>query len=367
MYRKTWLEVNLDIIMDNIEIVRKHNPDKELIAVVKANGYGCGAKEIAMAAEKSGIRFAAVSSLEEAVSLRHQGWKYEILILGYIDPEDGQVCVEYDIMTTVVSQEWAQALVANNAKNVRVHLKVDTGMNRIGIKDKEELKETLDLLVSNGAKVEGIFTHYACSDVMDKGMTEEQFEKFKEVVTYLDYPFRWVHADNSDASMWFEDDLTNACRLGIVMYGESGVSDEVKPAISLYTTLAHIKEVNAGESIGYGASYETRRKEIIGTLPIGYADGWFRKNQGRKVYIGGTYGTLVGRVCMDQCMVRLNKKYPIGTRVELFGKHLPLADMAKELDTITYEILCGMSDRLTKVYIYQGEMIEEQNARLVGE
>lgn len=363
MLRKTWLEINLDNFKKNCQYLINHT-HKQLIAVIKANGYGLGDKYLTRCAVEAGCSMLAVSSIEEALIVREETDK-EILILGYVDPKEVDYLKKYDLSCAVVSLDWVKELINEDCANVKVHLKVDTGMNRIGIKDKEELKEAYDLLISHNVKVEGIFTHYACSDDLSSDMTNKQFLKFKEAYEYLNVKLKYVHCDNSDAAITFQDDITNAIRCGIAMLGYATDDKELLPVCSLYTQITNVKKVNKGETIGYGATYLLDEDQIIATLPIGYADGFIRNNQGRKVYVDGLYAPLVGRICMDQCMIKLPYMMENRTKVELFGENISLKLMAKELDTIVYEILCNLSSRLTRVYILDGKEYLEVNDRLL--
>ena len=181
----------------------------------------------------------------------------------------------------------------------------------------------------------------------------------------LPHTVPWVHCDNSDATFFHMDPLSNACRVGISLYGISTYDHSLKYPISLYTTVMMCKHVPAGKTIGYGATYTTKKEEIILTCPIGYADGLIRANQGRKVYVGGTYGEIVGRVCMDQVMIRVERDIPVGTRVEIFGPHISIETMAEELHTIPYEIICLISGRVTRRYTKENAELSEQNDRLL--
>ena len=157
-------------------------------------------------------------------------------------------------------------------------------------------------------------------------------------------------------------EFTNACRIGISLYGVSAYCDLEHP-VSFFSDISMVKKVPAGETIGYGATYTTEKEEIIATIPVGYADGLIRANQGRKVYVDGQIGEIVGRICMDQTMIRLDKEVPVGTTVEIFGPHIAIEDMANDLNTIPYEILCLISERVTRKYIFEGKEVE-YNARL---
>ncbi|MEG2329264.1 alanine racemase [Anaerorhabdus sp.] len=363
MYRESWVEINLDALKFNFNKI-KEKSNKDLICVIKANGYGSGDQHIIQTALACGINFFAVSSLDEAIVLRNEGCREKILILGYVNPTDIKICIENKISCTVVSLDWLKDVCRQDTSGLELHLKVDTGMNRIGMKTLEECLEAINLCQMNNIDACGIFTHFACSDVANQEMTKKQYEKFKTIVLNLPHQFKYIHCDNSDALVSFQDNLTNYGRLGISMYGISTYMNDLKPVFSLYSTIACIKEVDAGETISYGATYTTSSKEIIATLPIGYADGWLRKNQGRNVYVDGDFAPIVGRVCMDQCMIRLKEFKPVGTHVELFGSHMPVQEVARDLETIPYEILTNLSERLTRVYIENGEILTEINARL---
>ena len=363
MYRETWMEVNLDQITSNVKKIREIC-QKKIIAVVKADAYGCGDEQVLNACLEGGAEMAAVSSLDEAMMLRNTGYEGEVLILGTVNPADVRTLIENHISTAAYSMEWVKLVTAEDCRGLSVHMAVDTGMNRIGFKKKEELKEALDLLLAAGCQADGIFTHFYCADVPDHVLTNQQSDRFEEAVKYLNYPFRWVHCDNSDAALFHHDDFSNACRIGITLYGITGYENNLEHPVSLYSTVTMCKHVAAGETIGYGATYTAAGDEIIVTVPIGYADGLIRANQGRKVYVDGVYGEIVGRVCMDQIMVKVDHEIPFGTRVEIFGDHIRIEDMADDLHTIPYEVLCLISPRVTRKYIYHGHKMEKNERML---
>lgn len=361
MYRETWFEIDLDAIQNNVLTIKNIN-HKKFIAVLKANAYGCGAKQVAKAVLDAGADMIAVSSVDEALALRNFGIDSEILVLGHTDPHNVKVLIENNISATAYSLSWANSVIQEDCVGLKVHLKVETGMNRIGFRNLEELKNGYDLLQEHGCLMKGIFTHFACAE-NDIEMTQRQFDRFKEAYDYLGHDFEWIHCDNSVASISFKDELSNACRVGISLYG---ISDAIKlkPALSLYTKLFYVKTVPTNETIGYGATYTTSTDSLIGTMPIGYADGFIRANQGRKVYIDGSYCEVVGRVCMDQTMVLLPELKKEGSIVEIFGPHISLESMANELHTIPYEIICLLTSRVTRVYTSQGKVIDEDNEYL---
>ncbi len=267
MYRNTWMEIDLDALYENIERIRKKN-GKRLIAVVKAGGYGCGDLAVAKTAIKAGAKMLAVSSVDEALILRNKGYKGKLLILGHTDPEDVSVMVKEKISAPAYSLNWVRKIIGRDCAGLRIHIKVDTGMNRIGFREIGEILQAIRLLEANNCVIEGIFTHFACADTSPE-MTERQFMQFHEIVNALNYPFDWIHCDNSDASVMLEEDFSNAFRLGISMYGISSYMKDLNYPISLYSRIFLVKKVPAGESIGYGATYTTTQEEWIGTMPIG--------------------------------------------------------------------------------------------------
>ena len=363
MYRNTWMEVNLDAVAFNIKKL-KEICGKRIIAVLKADAYGCGDSHVAKAALEAGADMLAVSSLDEALMLRNEGYSGGLLILGATDPADVSTMIENDISVPAYCREWTEAVLANHPEGLKVHMKIDTGMNRIGFKNLDEMKEEFDKLKEAGCIMEGIFTHFCCAD-FDEVFTNMQYDRFREAVELLDYPFEWIHCDNSDATVWFKDDLSNACRIGISIYGINTYTDELRHPVSMHTTVTMVKKIKPGEQIGYGATYTATKEEIIATLPIGYADGFIRANKGRKVWCDGMYCEVVGNICMDQTMIRLEHPVPLNTPVEVFGPHIHLEDMAADLHTIPYEIICLISGRVTRTYIWHNEEEFEENARLL--
>ena len=363
MHRKTWMEIDLNAIEENIRTAAEVS-GKKIIAVVKADGYGIGDLAVANSAMAAGAVMLAVSSSEEALILRNKGYKGDMLILGHTDTEDIPRLIKEHVAVPAYSANWVRNVIAQGCRGLRVHIKADTGMNRIGFKDNEEIRTAVRDLCEAGAEVEGIFTHFACADT-DPEFTKKQYERFISAVDAANHPFRWIHCDNSEATLSFHDDRSNACRFGIGMYGISDTFSGLKHAVSLYSEIFMVKQVPAGETIGYGATYRTEQPEWIATMPIGYADGLARKNQGRNVFIGGEYAPIVGRVCMDQTMIRLPYPMKEGSVAELFGPHVPLEDMAKDLETIPYEIICLISERVTRIYKRDGKTVDEFNGRVI--
>lgn len=362
-FRDTWAEIDLDQMRNNIKELT-HISSKPFFAVIKANGYNCGDEYIARTAIENGAVYIAVSSLDEALALRNKGILDPILVLEYMNTQALIVARENNVTVTASSMEWVKEAVFNDLTGLKVHFKYDTGMNRIGFKNIEELRGGLSLLQRQKAEVEGIYTHFACSDNGDNKMCQNQLDLFREAVNALSHPFRWIHCANTDASLHFKDDISNATRCGIGMLGVASYAANLHPVMSLYSKIVHIKQVKKGESIGYGASYYAVQDEWIATIPIGYADGWIRKNQGRCCIVDGQECEFVGRICMDQAMIRLPKKYPLGTTVELIGRHMLIEKVAAELETIPYEVMTLLSDRVAKIYRKNNHIINILNTRL---
>ncbi|GAA0721640.1 alanine racemase [Clostridium malenominatum] len=355
-YRDTWAEINLDRIKENILLIKK-TVNKDFFAVIKANGYGCGDSYLANIAVDAGAAYLAVSSLDEALSLRNKGIEQNILVLQYISPKSLQIAKRNNITATASSLEWVQQAIKEGISGLKVHLKFDSGMNRIGFTNLHDLQLGLKTLLNNSVNVEGIYTHFACADSYDNIMCKSQLDKFKEALSFLNHKFIWIHCSNSDASFHFHENISNAVRCGIAMLGISSYQTNLQPALSLYSKIVNIKKIHKGETVGYGATYIAKADEWIATLPIGYADGWLRAHQGKHCVIDNTECQFIGRICMDQSMIRVPKYYPLGTIVELMGSNMPITRIAKELNTIPYEVMTLLSYRIAKVYIYQNEQI----------
>ena len=364
-YRETWAEIQLEAIEQNLKSIREQIPkETSIMAVVKANGYGHGAVEVAETAINMGAEALGVAMLDEGIYLRNNGINCPILVLGYCPPKYADIAADYNISLTVYQKEWLLDAkdVLQNKDKVKLHIKCDTGMGRIGIQTVEELEEILNLISDYSCfELEGIFTHFAKADSIDNDYYYEQREKFLRFLDIVKEKPKWIHASNSAASLRFTDALFNLVRVGIVTYGltpSPEVSDdlpiELHDAFSLHTKLIHIKKVKKGTSISYGCTYTAEEEEWIGTLPIGYADGWRRALQGQEVLIDGVRAPIVGRICMDQCMIKLPKYYPVGTKVTLIGQEgnekISADEIAKKLDTINYEVVCMISRRIPRVY-----------------
>ncbi len=379
-YRDTWVEVNLDAIEHNVKNMKTHIGDQvDLIAVVKANGYGHGAKQVAESALQAGASMLAVAFIDEAISLRQQGIEAPILVLGATRPTDIELAKMYDLIITCFSVQWLkEAGDACESHGIQLHIKVDTGMGRLGVREEHELKEIVDYVDSSQHfQITGIFTHFATADEVEPTYFLTQFERFQQFLSSIPHEKLLVHCANSATGLKFPSKLYNAVRLGISMYGlspsvemKNSLPFELEEAFSLQTKLVHVKKVPKGTKISYGATYEAMQDEWIGTLPIGYADGWIRKLKDSEVLIDGKRLPLVGRICMDQCMVRLPYELSVGTKVTLIGKQdnqqISIDEVAKRLETINYEIPCMITSRVPRVYTKDDQNIELINPLLTN-
>lgn len=353
LQRDTYAVVDLKRLRNNVEKIYE-SYQRPLMAVIKASAYGHGYKQVAAyLKDLAYIEMFAVATLPEAIELRKLGINKGILILGAVPTtkEDIDLAIEYDISLTMVSLPYLALLTKLiTDKPLKIHIKIDTGMHRIGLTSRLELEELMTKIDLNKFDIEGIFTHFATADG-DQQAYEKQRTLFKEIIKGYDY--KWVHCANSAAMLYHQDDIGNLGRIGIVMYGLDPAGNEnadLQQVMALYTKVVMVKKILRGEQVGYGLTYTAAKDQFIATLPIGYADGLIRKNQGRQVYIRGKYYPIVGRVCMDQMMVAVDETVKVGDQVEIFGDHISLERMAKELDTISYEIVCLLSQRVPRIY-----------------
>lgn len=381
-YKRLTAEIDLDAVDFNIKsIIKRVDGRAKLIGTVKADAYGHGAIEVARVLEENGVDIFSVAMLDEAINLRKQGLDKTILMLGLTPPEYIKEALEYDVILPVVS--YAEAVkISEEAKKLGkkavVHIKLDTGMGRIGFR--ADCKETVDEVEKvsklDNIEINGIFTHFCTSDCKDKTFTGIQKERFVNTVNAIEargihIPLK--HASASAGLMDFDDMFFNAVRPGIILYGYYP-SDEVmkerlplKPVMSLKTYVTFIKEIEKGDSLGYGRTYIADEKRTIATIPAGYADGYNRllSNKGR-VLVNGKSAPIKGRICMDQCMVDITgidaKEWD---EVVLLGRQgneeITADEIADIIGTISYEVLCMVSKRVPRVYIKNGKVVGEKN------
>lgn len=367
-FRDTWAEINLDDIEENVKNMRSRMAEaSKLIAVVKANGYGHGAVEVACTALLAGADYLAVAFLDEALALRNAGIDAPILVLGASRPADILVAAKQDIILTVFDVEWlTRATERLQGNKIKIHVKIDSGMGRLGIRKEQEVKEIEEFLMCHQEFIlEGIYTHFATADEKNSSYLNEQAKKFADILASFKAKPPIIHCSNSAAGLLYPELAFNGVRLGISMYGLTPSMEikemlpfSLKEAFSLHTKIVQVKKLHKGDKVSYGATYEAKEDEWIATLPIGYADGWLRKLQGQEVLVNGVRVPIVGRVCMDQCMIRLPHEIAVGTKVTLIGTQqeqcISVNEIAKKLDTINYEVTCTIANRVPRIYLKNG-------------
>lgn len=344
-YRNTNLEVDLKSLTYNHQVFT-NSTNKTLFAIVKADAYGLGATAISKHLISLGTNNFGVATLDEAVELRNNGISANILVMGYVPVKFVSVAKDLDIALTVISNDWAKELSNSKVKNLKLHLKINTTMNRLGHNDLNDTKASLKLLKDNH-NIEGIFTHYACKDLE---IIKKDFSKFKEIVKALNYNFKWVHAANSYASLKFKEDFTNSIRVGIGLYGGM-TSFGLKNVATLKTEVSLIRSLNKGDTVSYDGNYIAKNNHKIAILTIGYADGISRSDSGNDVFINNKYYPIIGSVCMDQIMVKIDDNINLYDQVEIFGDNISIESIAHKRDTIDYEVLTSISKRVKRVYI----------------
>jgi alanine racemase len=360
----TWVEIDLGAIENNLRSISQLS-GTQVMAVVKANGYGHGAVPAARAAIRGGAVWCGVARLEEALELRKAGLDCPILLLGYTPPARFAEAILNHISITIWDADQARTLAAAGLRvgePARAHIKVDSGMSRLGVQA-EEAPQFVATLPTQGLLLEGLFTHFARADESDLSSVQAQEQRFGLAIEALEAAGAlpaWVHASNSAASLTRTSSKYKMVRAGIAIYGlhPSGqcmLPDSFLPALSWKTVLSQVKLLPPGRGVSYGHTYVTQNQERIGTLPVGYADG-FRRKAGNIVLVGGKRVPVIGRVCMDQVMVQLDSvpDAKSGDEVVLIGRQgeakLAAEDLAANWGTINYEVVCGIGARVPRLY-----------------
>lgn len=379
-YERVCASVNLDAVINNIKVIHDKQGDTvKIMAVVKSDGYGHGALPIARCLEdKDYIYGFATATAEEALILRRCGISKPIMILGYTFPYAYEDMIREDIAFTVFRKDMAEeisVLATKMNKKAKVHIKVDTGMHRIGIRfDEEGMAFVKELLAMPGIDAEGIFTHLANADTSDKSDAYEQVERFKafiqKIKQELGYVFPVRHCFNSAGLMEMQDDMFNVGRVGISMYGvwpsDEMMKDKMKlqPALSLHSRIVYVKTLPPGAKISYGGTFETVRETRVATVPVGYGDGYPRglSNCG-SVIIKGVRCPILGRVCMDQFMVDVTELPEVmeGDSVTLIGtdgdEEITVEQLCDLYGGFRYEMICDIGKRVPKEYYLEGKQI----------
>ena len=358
---RSWAEVDLSCIVKNYQLYQQRT-EKDVMAVVKANAYGHGSVAVSKALQKSGVKLFAVATIEEAVELRNHGIEGLILILGYTPPEQFEKLVKYDISQSIISEAYFDTIVQSGVK-CKVHIAIDTGMNRIGIKAIDpDFCASVIRRCNEKLTVEGVFTHLCVADSKDEpdvSFTKKQISMFDSVIEKVsDLNIRYIHCANSAGGLFYSSRFSNLDRLGIIMYGlkpdKSFVLPEgTKPALSWKSVITMRKRISSGETVGYGRTFRAENAMNIGIISTGYADGYNRllSNNGY-VLFNGRKLPILGRVCMDQFMVDLkDSDAKQGDCVYLMDTdNLTADEMAEMTGTIGYEIVCDISERVPRYY-----------------
>lgn len=382
-HKRYWAEIDLGAAKNNFDIIRSQiGKNTKLCCTIKADAYGHGAAYMAKLYETLGADCLAVSNIEEAIQLRKNGIKTSILILGYTNPDCAALLFENNIEQCVYSFEFAKELNSCAEKagvKVKIHLKMDSGMGRIGFSckhlggDSESLLQALEVCQMKSIVPFGIFTHFAVADEGESGRdyTKLQFESFMYAADYLEgngINFKLRHCSNSAAIFSYPEYKLDMVRAGIVLYGyppsKAVFAKGLVPVMSLVSVISHIKEVFPGDYISYGCTYKADRKLMVATVPVGYADGFWRSNsKGGTVLINGKKAPILGRVCMDQLMVDISGIDGVSTQSKVIimgtsgGEKINADDLAQNNGTINYEILCAVGKRVPRIYKEQGKTV----------
>ncbi|MFD0671381.1 alanine racemase [Cohnella sp. GCM10027633] len=388
-YRPTVAEISLDALASNIGAFRKRAAQgTKLLASVKANAYGHGAVEIARGAVQAGADYLGVAFLDEALQLRAAGIEAPILVLGFTPAEGLPIARDRGITVTLYRDDILDAAEAlpRSERKLKAHVKIDSGMGRLGVLPGEPAERFLTRAFAiPGLEIEGLFTHYARADETNKQYTLMQAERFAGVVDFAErsgYAVPIVHSGNSATGIDLPERVGGMLRLGISMYGYypsdevNGQAISLEPVLTLKTSVVHVKRLRAGEGISYGTRYFTQGDETIGTLPIGYADGFSRMLSGRaEALVRGRRVPVLGTICMDQCMVRLDDAVSPGEpaaapgeEAVLIGRQgdavISVEEVAAKLGTLNYEVTCMLAARVPRVYKRGGVTVAVSNPLL---
>lgn len=376
--KRVYAKINLDNIMKNITTVReKFGNGVTVMGIVKANAYGHGAIEVAKAMEEAGVGFFGVAAIDEAIELRQNDIRTPILILGQIFIQDYISAIENDITCTVADADTAKRLsdaAISVGKKADVHIKIDTGMGRIGFQaDENGYNEVKSLFNLEGLNITGIFTHFACADMKDKTFTENQkkmFIDFTDSLTNEGYAIPMRHMYNSASVLDLDGYSGEMVRCGIMAYGlypSDDVNKETKlyPAFEFKSSISFVKEVKKGFTVSYGSTFITEKDMKIATVPVGYADGYPRYLSGKgEVLVNGVRCKIIGRICMDQFMIDATHMpdIKIGDEVTLIGTQgnetITVEDVSDPDSRFNYEFCCLITPRVQRIYIKDGKVME---------
>lgn len=376
-YRSTYVNVDLNAIVSNFQVFQKLHPTKTVIPVVKANGYGLGSLPIARQLMKNGAEFFAVATLDEAIELRMHGINAKLLVLGVIPTADINKALQHRIAVTVPSKSWLDEVITNlpeeNEKDQWFHVKLDTGMGRLGVKDVSEYKKIIETIDAHEHLIfEGVFTHFACADEPGDSMNQQQ-NLLEEMVNQARKP-EFIHSQNSAGALMKDTQFCNAVRIGISLYGyypshyvKDNVKVHLKPSAQWISEVVQRKVLQPGESVSYGSIYTATEPTEIGIIPVGYADGYPRLMSGAYVNVNGHQCEVIGKVCMDQIIIKVPAEIKVGDKVILMDHHVDTPQsaeaLARQQHTINYEVLCNLNRRLPRIY-HGTEVVEINNELL---
>ncbi len=383
-YDRVWAEVDLDAIIDNVKSIKQNiNEDTQIIAVIKTDGYGHGALPIARVMQNEpGVWGFAVATAEEAGLLRESGVKSNLLILGYTFPYSYEQLIQDDVQLAVFMPDVAKQLsdkAVELGKTCKIHIKVDTGMTRIGITpDEEGLSFVKEIQALPGLEIEGIFTHFATADEQNKEKTYKQLKSFMEFVDIvektLDIKIPMKHCSNSAGIIDIPEANLDAVRAGIILYGLWPSAEvnrnkiSLKPALSLKSKIVYVKKVPKNQEISYGGIYTTFRDTQVATICIGYGDGYPRSlsNVGH-ILVNGQKAPIIGRICMDQFMVDVTDiegNVCVGDTVTLIGQdgdmEITMEELGDQSGRFNYELSCDLGKRIPRIYKYDDTLIQEK-------
>lgn len=361
----TWLEVDLTAIKNNVTKIKEFT-QSEVMAVIKANGYGHGAIPTAQAAIKGGATWCGVARIEEALALRRAGISSKLLVLGYTPPAKIPEAIDQNITVSVFDWELTRNYLEYakiNGSKLEAHVKVETGMGRLGMLP-EDVPDFLLWLKGSNIQVNGIFTHFPRADEPSCEFTYQQINLFNDLLNSLSHVGvlpQIIHAANSAGVFNFPESHYNLVRPGNAIFGMSPCQNKClpegfKPALTWKARITALRLMPPGRGISYGSVYVTQGPELIGVIPIGYGDG-FRRVDNQQVLVNGKRANVVGRVCMDQCMLQLDSVpgAKVGDEVVLLGKQgdevITVDEIANRWGTLNYEVVCGLADRLPRIYL----------------
>ena len=377
--KRTWAEIDLDALARNYDRIRRHvGEETKLLGVIKADAYGHGAVPVARELEALGASYLAVSNIDECEEVRLGGVKLPVLMLGFTPADQAERILELDMTQAVQSLDIAEAFsdaAVKCGKKMKVHIKLDTGMGRLGFPCDEtnfarSLTDILAVLKLPGLDVEGIFTHFCVSDEEGEenvAFTKKQHERYARMIAQAkekgNFRFRLRHCCNAGGIVSYPEWADDMVRCGIILYGSGELAERMgmEPVMALKSRVAVVRDLAPGTSVSYGRTYFTTRKSRIAVLPLGYADGLHRALSNRMEVLT-PYGRAkqVGRICMDMCMIDVTDLPEVksGDEVEIFGKNVLCAEDAAACGTIPYELLCAVSKRVPRHYFLHGERVD---------